>query len=167
MRGRPSFRRWGVAAVLALGACAAGAVQSPAPASGGSDPEPPSASADRGREVARLVNAHRARIGCPALEWDALAAQAAQRHTDDMVRRSYFAHVSPEGQGPGERLRAQGAAWRAVAENIASGQETAAEVVRGWLASAGHRRNIEGCNYTRQGVGYARGRWTHVFYTPL
>lgn len=155
------------ALVLALTACAAGAVRSPAPSSGGSEPEPASSAADRAQEVGRLVNAHRARINCPALQWDAFAAQAAQRHTDDMVRRNYFDHVSPEGQNVGERLRAQGAAWRAVAENIAYGQETAAEVVRGWLSSPGHRRNIENCTYTRQGVGYARGRWTHVFYTPL
>ena len=154
------------AVVLALTACAAG-VQYPAPSGGGSAPESPATQADRAQEVARLVNAHRARIGCPPLAWDALAAQAAQRHTEDMVRRNYFDHASPEGQNVGERLRAQGASWRAVAENIAYGQETAAEVVRGWLNSAGHRRNIENCTYTRQGVGYARGRWTHVFYTPL
>lgn len=166
MKTRFFSRGWIAGAALALAACVT-SVQMPAPSSGGSEPEPADAPADRGREVARLVNAHRARINCPALQWDALAAQAAQRHTEDMVRRGFFSHSSPEGQGVGERLRAQGIAWRAVAENIASGQETAAEVVRGWLNSAGHRRNIENCTYTRQGVGYARGRWTHVFYTPL
>jgi uncharacterized protein YkwD len=113
------------------------------------------------------VNEHRVRAGCPALVWDAAAARAAQSHSGDMARRDYFSHNSPEGRTPGDRLRLAGASWRAVAENIANGQRTADEVVRGWLASSGHRANIERCIYTRHGVGYAAGRWTHVFYTPL
>ena len=118
-------------------------------------------------EVARLANEHRVRKGCAPLAWDAAAAQAAQAHTDDMVRRGYFSHVSPEGGNVGGRLRAAGVQWRAVAENIASGQPTAHAVVQGWLGSSGHRANIENCVYTRHGVGYRDGVWTHVFYTPL
>ncbi|MFL5382476.1 MAG: CAP domain-containing protein [Longimicrobiaceae bacterium] len=158
-------RRLAAAAVAApLAACASPApIAAPAP--------PPAGSAapqdEMAAEVARLVNEHRARIGCPALAWDTFAARAAQAHTDDMVRRGYFSHVSPDGRNVGDRVRAAGAAWRAVAENIAQGQPTAAVVVRGWLASPGHRANIENCTYTRQGVGYRDRYWTHVFYTPM
>ena len=162
-------RRLAAAALAApLAACA-----SPVPPAA---PSVPSASLPVGSaaspdemamEVARLVNEHRARIGCPALAWDALAGRAAQAHTDDMARRGYFSHTSPEGQNVGDRLRAAGASWRAVGENIAQGQPTAQVVVRGWLASAGHRENIENCTYTRQGVGYRDRYWTHVFYTPM
>ena len=118
-------------------------------------------------EVARLVNEHRARVGCAPLAWDAAAARAAQAHTDDMVRRGYFSHISPEGGNVGTRVTAAGGRWRAVAETIASGQPTAEAVVRSWLSSSGHRANIENCVYTRQGVGYRDRVWTHVFYTPL
>ena len=118
-------------------------------------------------EVARLVNEHRARIGCRALVWDGAAARAAQAHSNDMARRNYFSHTSPDGRGMVDRLRAQGASYRMIAENIAFGQPTAREVVRGWLASAGHRQNIENCGYTHHGVGVNAARWTHVFYTPL
>jgi len=124
-------RRLAAAAVAApLAACvypAPAAVPAPAAA-------PPAGSAaspdEMAAEVGRLVNEHRARIGCPPLAWDALAVRAAQAHTDDMVRRGYFSHVSPDGRNVGERLRAAGASWRAVAENIAQGQPTAAVVVR-------------------------------------
>lgn len=119
------------------------------------------------REVGRLVNEHRAARGCPALAWDDAAARAAQAHSDDMARRRFFSHTSPDGGTVVTRLRAQGVAIRAVAENIASGQPTAQEVVRGWLSSPGHRANIENCTYTRQGVGLSGTLWTHVFYTPL
>jgi uncharacterized protein YkwD len=133
------------------------------PASGGA----PAAQGDFGAEVLRLVNADRARHGCPALQWDAAAAGAAQAHSDDMARRNYFSHTSPEGRTAVDRLHAQGADFRALAENIAMGQPTPAEAVRSWLGSAGHRENIENCTYTRSGVGYRDGRWTQVFYTPL
>lgn len=153
------------ALALALAACSASvpmASSAPARPTGGS-----AQSDEETREVARLVNAHRARIGCPALAWDAAAARAAQSHSEDMSRRAYFSHTSPEGRDVGARVTTAGGNWRLVAENIAFGQPTAAAVVQGWLSSAGHRRNIENCALTRHGVGKAGSRWTHVFYTPM
>jgi uncharacterized protein YkwD len=117
-------------------------------------------------EVTRLVNADRARAGCAPLAWDDRAAAAAQAHSEDMVMRHYFDHTSPEGRTAVDRLRATGAGYRALAENIAVGQQSAQEVVSGWLQSPGHRHNIENCRYTRTGVGYRDLRWTQVFYTP-
>lgn len=54
------------------------------------------------------------------------------------------------------------------AENVAVGQETPAAVMRAWLNSPGHRRNILSPNYRYIGVGYVvdgRGRpyWTQNF----
>lgn len=118
-------------------------------------------------QVQQLINAARSRAGCPALQWDAAAAAAAQSHSDDMARRGYFSHVSPEGRTVVDRLHAQGADFRALAENVAMGQQTPQEVVAGWMNSPGHRRNIQDCTYTRSGVGFRDNRWTQVFYTPL
>jgi uncharacterized protein YkwD len=160
-----STRRLAAASVaVAFAACASPALRALPAAAPAAVAAPPQD--DMPAEVARLVNDDRARHGCPPLAWDAAAARAAQAHTDDMVRRGYFSHVSPEGGNVGTRVTAAGASWRAVAENIASGPPTAETVVRGWLASPLHRANIENCVYTRQGVGYRDGVWTHVFYTP-
>jgi uncharacterized protein YkwD len=117
-------------------------------------------------EAARLVNEHRSRAGCLPLAWDAAAARAAQAHSDDMVRRDYFDDVSPEGRAAGDRLRAAGARWTAVAENIASGASSPDAVVQGWLGSPEHRGNLENCIYTRHGVGHRDTVWTHVLYLP-
>ncbi|HEX9937940.1 MAG TPA: CAP domain-containing protein [Longimicrobium sp.] len=161
------------AAALLLAACGGVAplpapFPAPAPASGGGGPAGETMTAnEQTAEVARLVNEHRARRGCPALVWDAAAARAAQAHSDDMARRNFFSHTSPGGGTMVDRLRAQGAGFRMLAENIALGQPTAREVVRSWLESPGHRGNIENCGLTRHGVGVAAGRWTHVFYTPM
>ena len=117
-------------------------------------------------QVAEMVNQHRAGVGCRALQWDDRAADAARAHSEDMARRGYFSHRSPEGTQPGQRLSAQGVNWRAVAENIAQSGAGSATVVRGWLSSPGHRANIERCDYTHHGVGVSGDRWTHVFFAP-
>jgi uncharacterized protein YkwD len=137
-----------------------------APANGGAAAHEDVHMSAMAAEVTRLVNADRARAGCAPLEWDGRAAAAAQAHSEDMAMRHYFDHTSPEGRTAVDRLRAGGGTFRALAENIAVGQQSAQEVVRGWLDSPGHRHNIENCRYTRTGVGYRDLRWTQVFYTP-
>lgn len=130
---------------------------------------------DAGRElhgeVVVLTNAERARHGLPALNIDARLTRAAQTHTEDMVRRAFFDHCNPDGEQVWDRARAAGYAYRKVAENIAAGQRGAAEVVRGWMDSPGHRANILDGEVSQIGVGYAEGGgygtcWTQVFGTP-
>lgn len=143
-------------------ATAPGPSASPSPGGGGGAPQ-----GDAAAQVAELVNRHRRSIGCPALQWDARAASAAQAHSDDMRRRRYFDHTSPDGRGMADRLRAAGIGFRLAAENIAQDPRGPADVVRGWLGSPGHRRNIENCALTHHGVGVSGDRWTHLFYTPM
>ncbi|MGW4468111.1 CAP domain-containing protein [Nonomuraea sp. NPDC004354] len=117
-------------------------------------------------EVVKLTNAERASGGCKPLTHDPQLRAAAEGHSADMAAKGYFSHTSPDGRGPGDRIKASGfspvSAW---GENIAMGQRTAADVVRGWMNSPGHRANIMNCNYTHIGVGHdAKGpHWTQVF----
>ena len=122
-------------------------------------------------EVVDRTNAERARHGLRALTVDQRLAAAAQAHSADMVRRGFFAHESPDGRQVWDRAVAAGYAYRKVAENIAAGQRTAEEVVRGWMGSPGHRANILDGDLTQIGVGRADGGsygvyWTQVFGTP-
>jgi uncharacterized protein YkwD len=137
-----------------------------APVARASAPAAPAAGS-MAAQVEQLINAARSRAGCRPLQWDAAAAAAAQQHSDDMASRHYFSHTSPEGRTVVDRLRAHGADFRALAENVAMGQQTPQEVVNGWMNSPGHRRNIMDCTYTRSGIGFRDNRWTQVFYTPL
>ena len=122
-------------------------------------------------EVVDRTNAERARHGLRTLAVDQRLAAAAQAHSADMVRRAFFAHESPDGRQVWDRAVAAGYAYRKVAENIAAGQRTAEEVVRGWMGSPGHRANILDGDLTQIGVGRADGGsygvyWTQVFGTP-
>lgn len=126
------------------------------------------------RAVRCLVNQRRAAGGLKALGHDGRAARAARRHTDDMVRRRYFDHVSPGGGTISDRVNATGMKWRTIGENIAVGQRTPAAVVSGWMRSPGHRANIMNAAFTVLGVGvsrrgtggYSGPTWTQVFARP-
>lgn len=134
-------------------------------------PAPPSAPSGSGRrlveQMVELVNEHRRSVRCPELVWMQAVANTAQGHSDDMARRNYFNHESPEGQGPGDRLRAQGVTFRSMGENIALHPGSPRDVLTQWLASPGHRRNLDQCSYTHHGIGVRDGLWTHLFITPL
>jgi uncharacterized protein YkwD len=117
-------------------------------------------------EVLALVNSERSAAGCPALAWDETLAQVARLHSADMAARDYMDHTNPEGLSPFDRAAAAGTT--ASAENIAAGQQTAADVMASWMASPGHRANILNCSLTRIGVGVGYGgsygiTWTQLF----
>jgi uncharacterized protein YkwD len=119
------------------------------------------------------VNAQRKRAGAPPLSANALLNKAAQRHAEDMLARGYFAHESPQGKTVRERAREAGYEWRTVGENIAEGQFTVDEVMKTWMNSPGHRRNILDPDFRELGVGLALGRsgsgyrvlWAQAFGT--
>lgn len=125
------------------------------PATGPSDPQVAA--------FVTLVNQHRASLGLAPLAWRADVAAVAQAHSQDMLDRNYFSHTTPEGATPWDRLAAAGITYASAGENIAYGYPTAETVLAAWLASPGHKANIENPNFTHHGVGLAGTYWTHVF----
>ncbi|WP_447029704.1 sigma-70 family RNA polymerase sigma factor [Streptomyces hypolithicus] len=132
------------------------ATRAPAPAPAGIE-----------QQVTDLVNARRARSGCPPVRPDPKLHAAAQRHADDMSARGYFAHTGPGGADPGARITAAGYAWSAWAENIHRGPTTVDATVAGWMSDTAHRNNILDCRFTHMGIGRSSGPggpwWTQDF----
>jgi uncharacterized protein YkwD len=164
--------RWPAATPIVLAAVAASPAPAHAAACAGADAEIAAASAGRARAAVRcLVNAERAAHGLPALRDDDTLAAVAQARSRLMVSSQRFDHDDAAGGAAG-RATAAGYAWSYVAENIATGQITPREVVAGWMASAGHCRNILSPRVADIGVGVAvggalpgvdGGTWTEVF----
>jgi uncharacterized protein YkwD len=103
------------------------------------------------------VNRLRAERGLPPLALDGRLEEAAQAHATDMLARRFYDHVSPDGRGLGWRVSEHGYTYRWVAENIAKGVFEPAEVVRRWMLSDGHRRNILDPHPVHAGIGVVRG----------
>lgn len=124
------------------------------------------------QEVARLVNAERAKAGLPALAYNWEAARVARYKSQDMIDKGYFAHQSPTYGSPFQMMESFGLRFSAAAENIAKGQRTPAEVMNAWMNSPGHRANILSRSVTQIGVGAAKAKngtlyWTQMFLKPL
>lgn len=122
--------------------------------------------------VLAAVNEARSEHRRRPVEHDPELDLAAQRHAEDMLRRAYYDHQSPEGWTVARRAREAG--YRrpgAVGENIAKGIFDPREAVRRWLDSPGHRDNILRRGARRMGVGVAFGDndkgfevlWAQVF----
>lgn len=110
----------------------------------------------------------------PPLRWHGALAAAAASHSLWMQATDSTHHEQADGSRVGERAEAAGYRWQAIAENIAAGQSSFAEVVAGWLDSPPHCENIMNPQYEEFAVarvdGTARNRfptwWTLVLARP-
>lgn len=120
-------------------------------------------------QVIALTNQERIANGCPSLRRNELLTQSAQYHTIAMAEQDFFDHVGADGSQLSDRVLAAGYDYTMVAENIAAGLRTPAEVVAGWMDSPGHRRNILNCELREIGVGFYEispdpGSYSYRFY---
>jgi uncharacterized protein YkwD len=130
--------------------------------------------ADVRRQMLARVNAERRSHSLPILSPSPALDRVAQVYADDMLKRSHYGHVDPEGLTVRERAYAGGYRLRFIAENLASGQSTVDEVMDGWMNSPAHRDNILSRVYTEAGFGLAIGKnkrgyqiiWVQVFGRP-
>lgn len=103
----------------------------------------------------------------PKLKWNSMLEKAAQIQSNDMYRKKYFDHVSPNGKSTlRTRIKRVNYKWAYIAENIAHGYMDTKEVVEGWLNSPNHCKNIMNPNYKEIGAAVKGNYWTQVFGAP-
>lgn len=120
-------------------------------------------------EVFYLTNLERTDHGLAPLKRNTLLDEAAFEHARDMYERDFYSHDSPEGESAGDRIERTGyfdvdkrgaRRWQTgVAENIAKGQQSPAQVVRDWMESKEHRENILAPEMLELGVGVYGEHW--------
>ncbi|HEX5223621.1 MAG TPA: CAP domain-containing protein [Solirubrobacteraceae bacterium] len=108
-----------------------------------------------------LVNRVRAEHGEAPLVANADLERAAEEHSQELVADDYFAHVSPSGETPVQRIEATGyvpgpSSGYVLGENLAWGTlnlATPQQIVEAWIASPGHLANILESQYKDTGIG--------------
>jgi len=103
-----------------------------------------------------LINRERAANGLRALESDPELAEVARGHSADMFARGYFAHYTPEGKSPFDRMREDGVTFRTAGENLALAP-TLPIAHTGLMNSPGHRANILNPQFGRVGIAILDG----------
>jgi uncharacterized protein YkwD len=116
------------------------------------------------------VNAVRTREGLVPLTREPALDAVAREHSVDMATRHYFAHETPEGLTPPDRLARGGIEGITLAgENVGltSRGDPNREILDGWLASPEHRRNLLMPAFNATGIGIARAADGTLFYTQV
>ncbi len=116
------------------------------------------ATADPATEEAmlELVNRERTSRGLEPLVMDHELVLVARAHAEDMFKRGYFAHDTPEGTDPFERMDAANIQYRLAGENLALAP-TLDIAHNGLMNSPGHRANILKDGFRKVGIGVLDG----------
>jgi uncharacterized protein YkwD len=107
-------------------------------------------------EMFLLINEERLKRGLPLLKIDEKMKQVARAHSTDMFQRGYFAHVTPEGLNPFQRIKNANIIYKKAGENLAFAK-TLAEAHTGLMNSPSHRAAILNPAFKRVGIGIMDG----------
>jgi len=116
---------------------------------------PASVTHDDGASLLRAINVARAEYGLPPVRIGPQLQRAARAHTEAMLATQAFTHGSFV-----TRLRSFHVTAPTIGENlawVAGSDATAQWIVRAWLASPPHRRNLLGRTFTLVGIGELAG----------
>jgi uncharacterized protein YkwD len=107
-------------------------------------------------QMLELINKERQANGLRLLAADPELTVVARKHSVDMFARGYFAHQTPEGKSPFDRMQADGVKFVAAGENLALAP-TLPVAHKGLMNSPGHRANILAKDFGRVGIGILDG----------
>jgi uncharacterized protein YkwD len=107
------------------------------------------------KAVLCLMNQLRRSARLKPLQWSPKLARAARAHTNDMVKRHFYAHEMPPGAALSARLRRAKWRGRGSGENLGLANLILASpkyMIQAWLNSPPHRANILSRNWKAVGI---------------
>lgn len=118
-------------------------------------------------DVLKLVNAERAKKNLAAYAYNKTLESSAQDYAAHMKSENCFSHTAC-GSTLKQRMHASGyyqggGKSYSYGENIARGQDTAAEVMEDWMNSPSHRDAILSSKYKEIGIGKSGNYWVQHF----
>lgn len=117
------------------------------------------------KAILYYVNQYRAQKGLPALKMNKQMSREAEIHSREMAAHKIsFGHKDFNKRI--KRLFAEIKDCRGGAENVAYNYKGAQDVVKNWMTSLGHRRNILG-HYNLTGIGLARDSKGKIYFTQI
>ena len=104
-----------------------------------------------------ITNNNRLSKNISALKPNLLLNHAAQSKAEDMAKKEYFSHTSPNGLSPWYWMLKEGYMFQVAGENLALNFYGSQEVVNAWMNSSTHKKNILNEKFSDIGIGVARG----------
>ncbi len=103
----------------------------------------------------QATNGQRASNNKENLTLEAELNKAAQAKAEDMAKRNYWSHQTPEGKDPWIFIDQTGYKYYKAGENLAYGFVDSDTTVKGWMNSPTHRDNLLDSAFTEVGFGFA------------
>lgn len=115
-----------------------------------------------------LVNEERTKEGLNSLGWSSSMSKIAKKHSEDMILRNYYDHLSPERKDVADRYEQEdfickkllpdgsylkGGENLALINGLKRTSDIAPLVVGSWMESPDHRKNILYNFYDSEGIG--------------
>lgn len=105
------------------------------------------------------TNQKRENLGIQSLTENPKLDEAAYLKASDILEKDYFSHQSPQGVSPWYWFKTAGYNYQFAGENLAIGFLDSEEVVRAWLNSPSHKKNLLDKNYTDTGIAVVSGEF--------
>ncbi|OGY89837.1 MAG: hypothetical protein A2927_01190 [Candidatus Komeilibacteria bacterium RIFCSPLOWO2_01_FULL_45_10] len=109
-------------------------------------------------ELINLTNQSRADFNLAPLYQNFQLTQAAKNKANDLIKKNYFSHNSPDGKTFSQWVKEVDYQYAIVGENLAMGFSSSEAVVKAWLKSAQHRQNILNPRYNQIGIYVKKGK---------
>lgn len=118
------------------------------------------------KKLLDLVNLERKKKELAPLKPHPLLFKAARGHSENMAKQRKKAH-DLDGKTAFDRMSAAGYKYEMGGENLAGGDTgvKAEEIVKAWMDSPSHRDNILYDKFTETGLGLAKDKDGHIYYT--
>lgn len=108
------------------------------------------------KAMVEMVNFERTTRGLSALTFDFKLREVGRKHSEDMFKRGYFAHISPEGWSVADRAQKMDVDFLVIGENLAYAPLVEL-AFKGLMNSEGHKANILSEDYNKIGIGVMDG----------
>lgn len=106
-----------------------------------------------------LTNDDRKKEDLGALKVNPTLVAAAQAKANDMAKKGYFAHDTPDGKNSWYWFKEAGYSFAYAGENLAVDFTDSEDVVEAWMDSPTHRANILDGRFTEIGIATAVGTY--------
>lgn len=122
------------------------------------------------KDIHQKVNAERLRRRLAPLQWDDAVCSASRSHSTNMAKRAFFSHKDPVRGGLQKRVDRQKLEYSTCGENLFRldfRPDLSDAVVKGWMNSPNHRKNILAPEFKVTGIGISKGKDGFVYITQI
>lgn len=111
-------------------------------------------------ETIKLHQLHIEKHGPIEINW--YLEDAAKKHANWMANENKLSHIDENQNNVENRVEYKN--WSIIGENIAYGQNTSEEVMKHWMRSYNHRKNILNKNFIYMGIGKATDQSGRIYW---